>query len=1540
MASWFFVYFSFFFYMSLYQFVEGEGSGHIYGTENVNYTRDPSTHDYNITTRLPYNAQSSISIEEAFETNGHYYGTVPRDEEARIKYAEWIARSFRNLDVPRILDLIIDLPVGMRTSDRLSREIRQFPLGLLSALLKERILQRGFSISLYQQLFYSGRINRIINDPVSRATHTRTEVGNPEAPFRITTRVEKDISSMEDVYNFPIAKFELDIPGVAMDPTPQLAGSVASHLLVTPQAGERVTQFLSRVAYSDTGRLMSLNLYNYLNEVTRAAGGSDRSFFLFGENGHITKRFEVFHSRNNSISMRRARSIRTAGMRQVLLEDHFGEFQHRVVTQSMFTKYFVPGGIRNCFLASIRWAYVESCRDEVTTRNLENMESAQDSDMLTTSGSFEEFDEQASYLRIDTIIERVLNRRSKQKDSSDIRDYMKRYKNGFPTSELTQICALLYFEYGIDVFYWRIDQAGVFYNIANFSKDFVDPPPRKLILFQLDDQGRVMNVQKAKREIEEEVLATGLEDGSLGHMTHAISVYPPPPYFSSEPLNLNDRITRKRFVEALDIKTSAYIQSVYEKLNYDGDINYESLYRLVQFQLHRYRLKETKTLIFDLPSFSPHQPESKRLCFGARDDNISKKSSIIIEKMNEREYPRIWTFAYDLETVRNKADIQHLVYQPFRKEVPDIAFYDLQDCQIPFSFQYIGVNVDDTGNFFRRKINDGIKPLVYPCGHPLYECYLTEKPTTVYGEHFLLGECIEEALCQIANYVHGYQGEQVHLFAVNGSKFDSLITILYHRFEMTHILKTARGVLTVTLRVPIVKPSHENYDYATDPNPKVTIKLRDISLLVPGSLARLCKGFDVPKEYCKLDFPIQMVNATNCYEPRIREACGAYGENDVMALGWIIRKINELIGNSVWNPCEVRSDRPPITQFVTCMGMIRKSTKSHFDKNLPQSLQPKAIDIPALRTWLIQSAIGGRVTAYAKTYASKLTNDILRAAVEKNKVKLQELYVLMMEQKQCMQCLDVTSLYPFVMDSCPLPMGGLHSIDAPTCLRHIDMIHCDTCDEMRQLCPTHRYRYGTNDHNLRPFSIILVKNIKFEGSSRQNLCPRKSYSNSTGKSLGLLYSIEDNTEYKARLEDKETLNDVASYSNIDLYWMRRQGFTFEIIGGFSFSTLMIYNTFIGPAFQLRIEAKKAGNKLLSDFMKLNYNGSYGITIQQDINDSFFLAKIDKSLHNRDPRDPEVRNAIYRVSQCYQNREGLICSEELTGEASYFPNGQGCFQKRKKEHLAEYFSEQSPMQIGSAILSYARHVGNLILFNKDVHDYSYTDTDSFTIGESAIDSDPGLKAMIMNRDDAPLGSLKNDHAENNGTEPRIFLSLIGAKKVKGHFTLNKEGEVQIFNTFKGLHVSCDIDDKKINPAYADYITTKVLLDINIRNGSDPVIVQSWKRNLQHGVAISNHIQVLDTNTYFDDHMGVRTLERPHGFMEYFVPFGGDKIQDDFEFNKVITKEDGTKDYTRPRDIETFYDREILEKFISAYYEGCDQEYNPGTEEYKKILALFQ
>src|SRR3954469_15016531 len=103
--------------MALYNWAGDEDLPHIFGAENANYTRDPTTDQYRINTGLPYNAQGSRSVEEVFGERGTFYGTVPDDAAAVAKLNEWKDSSFRNIDVPHLLDLIIDMPVGLRTSD-------------------------------------------------------------------------------------------------------------------------------------------------------------------------------------------------------------------------------------------------------------------------------------------------------------------------------------------------------------------------------------------------------------------------------------------------------------------------------------------------------------------------------------------------------------------------------------------------------------------------------------------------------------------------------------------------------------------------------------------------------------------------------------------------------------------------------------------------------------------------------------------------------------------------------------------------------------------------------------------------------------------------------------------------------------------------------------------------------------------------------------------------------------------------------------------------------------------------------------------------------------------------------------------------------------------------------------------------------------------------------------------------------------------------------------------------------------------------------
>jgi hypothetical protein len=637
--------------------------------------------------------------------------------------------------------------------------------------------------------------------------------------------------------------------------------------------------------------------------------------------------------------------------------------------------------------------------------------------------------------------------------------------------------------------------------------------------------------------------------------------------------------------------------------------------------------------------------------------------------------------------------------------------------------------------------------------------------------------------------------------------------------------------------------------------------------------------------------------------------------------------------------------------------MIRQSTLLHFKKHVPTRFLPQSVDIACLRSWLQNATIGGRVNAYAKTYTSRYAGQIIEAFLREDIYSLQNLYRCMREEDQCMQVLDFTSLYPYAMDSCPMPTRNIRFVCAEECEQHIQAIHCDVCDSLMTFCPKHRCSYDREVLGAcekRPFTIILVRCMYFDENirrvSKRNMCARKTFlSSKESKPVGLVYSLEDQVDMYYRKKEKESVHLVQSFTNIDLYWMRRQGFHFTIVGGFGFETGLEYNLFIGPAFKDRIQAKKDGNKLLSDFLKLNYNGAFGITTQQDITDSYFVARVPEELRDVDPRHIDVRRAVanyIRMGKKDSKQDGTCATEELTRDFYRLPNGQSIFQKKKKEHLSEFFASQSPMQIGAAILSWSRHIANLVMFNIHEEDQIYTDTDSICINDGLIRSSPSLQKLICNRDDAPIGSLKNDHAEGNGTEPRIFFGMIGGKKVKGYFTLNQEGEVRIYNTFKGLNVCAEVNGEEMSALYGEYITTRTLLYLNKESRSPPVEVTSWRRDLQVGVSITNHLQHLSPSTYLELATGTQVVDKSYGTVEFFIPHGCLEIPTyPIMYGNVEEGEDEIYHDPRRKD-ELLYtvwkgisSEQIMDDFIEKYYEGYHKPYHPGTEEYDKIISLI-
>ena len=249
-------------------------------------------------------------------------------------------------------------------------------------------------------------------------------------------------------------------------------------------------------------------------------------------------------------------------------------------------------------------------------------------------------------------------------------------------------------------------------------------------------------------------------------------------------------------------------------------------------------------------------------------------------------------------------------------------------------------------------------------------------------------------------------------------------------------------------------------------------------------------------------------------------------------------------------------------------------------------------------------------------------------------------------------------------------------------------------------------------------------------------------------------------------------------------------------------------------------------------------------------------------------------------------------------------------KKKYEHIAETYCYQSPNQIGAAVLSYARHIMNLIMFNYSPNTQTYTDTDSITLSENNVDELKSLN-LIDSSATAPLGTLKNDHAEDNGTEPRIFLSMIGGKKVKLHFTINQEGDIKLFNTFKGFNPATFVGNKKLYPIYADYLASKALFEINIKGTGSTTTVTSWKKTPAGGVRIENHLQTMDSETYISHSRGIGIVNTGFGNkFECFVPWG----------SKRLITYPSTCDKEKPAEQQWYYHGRVKKTIENNIYRG--------------------
>lgn len=1249
--------------------------------------------------------------------------------------------------------------------------------------------------------------------------------------------------------------------------------------------GKRIVEWpLSKVSYFGAAQRHEVtSLIHYIDSIRHRPTGSDASTYIMMSDVSFSRRTLPNFMMSNR-GLRSLRVVRTGGFSNVLYED---------TVKSMYVRgkeylVYIPSGDGNCFERCIEWTYVEAKGAENCVELCLNDELYHDGVPVRD--------------RLKREVQQVIQKGVEFATTTSKGRSAHVSKLGY-TNQVMKKISKTCFANGIYMTCVYKDRS----KFVNICEDH--SMIRQGVTLFMTRVNCFGNIHATKKK------ANGAE------VFHCIGIHPHP---SAQELDECSFV--EEFTKALEYVTQRVMAKYYMEARYDKDVDDYSLERLVEFQKQRYERRDTNTLIFDKKEYA-WKPVYK-----------------------PGESPNVYVFAYDLETVCNRSDNQHMVWEPFRKES---GLYDPIESQIPFSAQWVPVNVSDCEEYARAKDEQGVPILTYETPavsdviddngkYKRFHDVMLDDVVTEYGDK-QLGKCVEDMCLHIAEYIHVRGGKTAYLYAHNGVGFDSYVCLQFNRFKVTRLLKTPRGILSMSIRVPVGSGDE-----------MVTLVFRDTKVQVPGSLSSLCKCFGVPKDWCKLEFPIAMINSKSCYADEVLKVSKPYGENDVKSLAYIVKAINDSYGTLEWEPCNVKSEKPPITQFLTTMSMVKASTYNHFTKTLGRSILPKAVDLPALRHWLVEATNGGRVNAYARTFVHYLWSDIVGAYLRNDKEKLKEHHKTILDNQSGMQVLDVTSLYPDAQSQCPMPTGELYPIEKEECLDLINAIYCEECERLYTLCEKHKGPQA----ECRPFAIILVKGcIPSKEHPYDCTVGRKVYG--CTKSEGLVYSLETPYEVNTRKGRSGAMNDIQAYSNVDLYWMFRQGYDYQVIGGFGWKTSMDYNSFIVPAFEKRIQAKKDGNKVLSNSLKLMYNSTYGVTCQKDIEDSSFIHTLPDHLKEFGYENEHV---IRSVNDKHTNVEP---DEELK-DSILLKSGQTYFLKQKKAEHFEVYGDQSPMQIGCAVLSWSRHIMNLFMMAFPIRtNQTYTDTDSDAMADKIIQQHlkktPGL---VNNAADAVLGSLKNDHLEGpygepNGKEPRVVLSLIGTKKVKMHVTLNEEGELKVFNTFKGMNISHTLDGVRMHPDYAAHKTSMLLVDINESGRADPVTVTNWSRKISSGIQIEDHEQESYSKTYLGHSAGQTMVKDEFGnLFEVFIPHGvpvDEFVKDHFTDFYYATNNRTGEMGLRTRlagDFEWCYHRrkktleennflhDVVRFFLDKYYAHCSEEYTVESDEYKNVVTLLR
>lgn len=1339
-----------------------------------------------------------------------------------------------------------------------------------------------------------------------------------------------------------------------------------------------------------------LSLMEYIDFVRYTTEGSTMSYHILWENCHVKRRL----GRGNAIVNTLTYSVMTGGFAQLLTRDHLCDFTYTTCPQFDLSTRKVLRGNRTMYLQDLRGKVfipsggincVESCVKHLYLSRYDRVADWYAGDCLSgNSGGVDDHPEQTSSLRLtqtelqsrdlgtisglfDSFCDKFVTEKLKTKKFTRMRctlaekqerakkAYRKLIKGGYSNTFLRKLIKHFREESNIviHIFYLFHDGSKTQpYRLRDRGETFYpgdnsDNNKTHLFLFQMRLDGSIFSNEEGV-QVHDPTEGEG-EKNYLGFL-HMIGIY------VEDELEMEDKLlpllVRKKAREAFfpniqfiqwlsDHHLQPYMKKIQTDMEYKGDITAEDLSISVDYQLQREKEGKVPTLIFN--------DGSKK---GKLSDDRELSDHIRLQRFNENlKRGECAVVAYDLETVELTVDTIDTIRPEFRqstatKEEMIAGGYQPVESVVPFSAQWVPVNCSYRGRMVDRAREAKTRILNYKWDSALdgkiiegtnipFSSVILRPVETCYGGQ-RLGECVEEMLRNIAVWAQKQGFGYVFAYAHNGCGFDAYVCLRYCTFEIMGILKTSRGILMLDYKVPtgVQNPVTHKEEY-------VTVRLRDTRVWLSGNLKRIAESFKCPKVWQKIDFPITLINHTNCYNRDVIALSQAYGENDVLALSWIIKELNAVVGESPWDPASIYSVKPAISQFITVMGMVKAATLNHFLRELPRSYiqtLPSAVDVPFLRNWLKKATIGGRVEAYARSYVSPYLGKILKAYENKNEAELTFLYEEMNKTNGCDVVLDVTSEYPTAQSLCPMPTGKLYCIpNVQECQRVIDAIGCTECERICRLCNRHRNdrRNVCEDGGLRPFAIIVVKSLcpprLSSPLSLYPFCARKLENDQ-----GLVYTQETNEEIRERFNNPDIIKDVQSYTNVDLYWMQKLGYTFEIVGGFGWETSDTYMSFLLDAFELRKQAKEQGNAVMSEFIKLQINGSYGVTAQGDIEDSGILVTLPENLRMIHPQDGEVQQFLHT-----KRRQQLEHSEYIK-DGLLLPNGQTFFTKAKAAGIAEYFNALSPMQIGAAVLAWARHILNLIIFHPTVTPMKYTDTDSIELSMRSVrfleEHCPGV---IDHSKTAALGTLKNDHLDSCGPGARVIFGIFGTKKVKLYIVMTEDNKLHICTTFKGLNPRMINDSgMRFHGDRYEYCIAKSLLEIFYEGRAETKEVTSWKRSMDSGVSINNHLQQFSSETYLDRSLGTCFEERRgNGLTEMFVPFGLPQHRvDHWFYNESPDAKKGKKSMRisaydqRLRRLKTFmggYGKEEMFQFLDSFYSHKDDFHLMDNDEFQKV-----